>query len=157
MELKIPTTEQAYWGLRAKFREVGLVKRNLRQKVLLANGVFLILAGLVLGSLSLLGHFLSAGPFQEPLHQAMPLAALFFIEDFGLALVTEIIFLKVSQTDYPRFWNILASCLHLFMGTANIAFWAFFTTFQSFTIPGIAATIAHGVFFVLEGYCATLR
>jgi hypothetical protein len=124
----------------------------IRKRVLLINGVFLIIVGAVQVLFVLLAHFADVGPLVR-LHDAMPLGTLPLVEAFGLAALLGIIFVRVSRTEHAAFWNVVAGLAHAMMATCNIMFWPLFEQ-SEMTTPGLIATIAHLAFVVLEGYCA---
>ena len=125
-----------------------------RTSLLAVNGYFLLGFGLMMVALATGAHFFARGPLTPIFHGALPLATFSFVEAFGLAAILGAIFIRVSRSNYPPFWNIVAAVTHLFLGSANIIFWPFFVEIINLQAVGVVATIIHSAFFALEASSA---
>lgn len=122
----------------------------MNKTVLRLNAAFLVLIGSLQMLFELLSHFKGAGPLGERF-LASPYTLGFF-EAHGLAVLLGFLLWRASA-DPQRFWHLLAVVVHLFLGGANLFFWDSFVQLD-FVLPGILATIFHGIFLILESYCA---
>jgi len=123
---------------------------SLNKTVLKLNALFLILIGCLQIIFELLSHFMGAGPLDDRF-LASPYTLGFF-EAHGLAVLMGILLWRASANP-QRFWHQLAVVIHILLGGANLLFWNSFIQLD-FVMPGIIATVFHGIFIVMEAYCA---
>jgi hypothetical protein len=71
------------------------------------------------------------------------------VEAHGLALIFGALLRWPARRHAERYWHLAAACVHILLGAANLLFWDSFTTFHM-VVPGVLATVAHGVFTVVE-------
>jgi hypothetical protein len=122
-------------------------------RLLLVNGTLLGAIALVAALLDLAGAFLDLGPMAPSLY-GNPQAIGFF-EAHGLALTVSILML-VNRRSTGAAWNWAAAAMHLLLGAANLMFWPVFAA--SGLVPvGIATTLVHAIFLVLETGAAFWR
>ena len=114
-----------------------------RRRLLLANGVFLVVVGGIQVFLELLAYFAGAGPYGD-IFEASPFA-IGWVEAHGLACIIGVLLLTVAARDLRRFWHVLGAAVHTLLGTANLLFWTSFVVFGMVPM-GIAATVAHVAF-----------
>jgi hypothetical protein len=113
-----------------------------RRRLLLANGVFLIVVGGVQVVFELAAYYASAGPYGYLFEESPYVIG--WVEAHGLAFVIGLLLLLVAARDGRRFWHVLGAAVHTLLGTANLVFWDSFVVFG--VVPmGIAATVAHFV------------
>lgn len=125
---------------------------TLNKAVLKLNAFFLILIGSLQMVFESLSHFTGTGPLADRFTQS-PYTIGFF-EAHGLAILMGILLWRASQRP-EKFWHQLAVLIHILLGGANLLFWDSFVQLD-FVLPGIVATIFHGIFIFTEAYC-TLR
>ena len=123
---------------------------TLRATVLKLNATFLMLIGSLQMIFESLSHFRGVGPMADRFIQS-PFTIGFF-EAHGLAVLMGVLLWRASARP-EKFWHQLAVIIHLLLGCANLLFWNSFVQLD-FVLPGIVATIFHGVFISLEAYCA---
>jgi uncharacterized membrane protein len=113
-----------------------------RRRLLVANGVFLIVIGGVQVIFELAAYYAGAGPYGSIFTESP--YAIGWVEAHGLAFIIGVLLLVVAARDGRRFWHVLAAAVHAFLGTANLLFWDSFVVFG--VVPmGIAATVVHFV------------
>ena len=122
----------------------------LNKTVLKLNAFFLMLIGSLQIIFELLSHFIGAGPLADRF-LASPYTLGFF-EAHGLAVLMGILLWRAAANP-QRFWHQLAVVIHVLLGGANLLFWNSFIQLD-FVTPGIIATVFHGIFVVMEAYCA---
>jgi len=122
----------------------------MNKKILRFNAIFLVLIGSLQMLFELLSYFLGVGPLAERLIGS-PYTIGFF-EAHGLAVLMGILLWRASNAP-QKFWHVFAVVVHVLLGGANLLFWNSFVQ-MDFVLPGIAATVFHGIFIVLESYCA---
>src|SRR5262249_4340417 len=118
-----------------------------RRILLTADGLFLAVIGGIQLMFEFIGHFAAAGPFGDVFDESP--YTIGFVEAHGLAFLIGVLLLVVARTDLRRFWHPFAAAVHVLLGGANIVFWASFTAFGMVPM-GVAATIAHALFVVLQ-------
>jgi len=123
---------------------------TLNKTILKLNASFLILIGSLQLMFESLSHFMGAGPLADRFTDS-PYTIGFF-EAHGLAVLIGILLWRASQSP-EKFWHQLAVVVHLLLGGANLLFWNSFVQLD-FVLPGIVATIFHGIFIFSEAYCA---
>jgi hypothetical protein len=123
---------------------------SLNKTVLKLNAVFLMLIGSLQMIFELLSHFRGVGPLTDRF-SASPYTIGFF-EAHGLAVLMGILLWR-SAANPQNFWHSLAVAIHILLGGANLLFWNSFVQ-MDFVLPGIIATIFHGIFLAAESYCA---
>lgn len=118
------------------------------KRILVADAVFLGVAGIVQILLEVAGHFAGVGRYAEQFYRS-PYTIGFF-EAHGLAAVLAIMLL-VDGSPTRKFWHRFLLLVHLLLGGANVLFWQSFVAFN-FVGPGIVATLLHFVFVGLHSY-----
>ena len=113
-----------------------------RRRLLLANGVFLVVVGGVQVVFELLAYYAGAGPYGYIFEESP--YAIGWVEAHGLAFIIGVLLLTVAARDGRRFWHVLAAAVHTILGTANLVFWNSFVVFGMVPM-GIAATAVHFV------------
>jgi hypothetical protein len=111
-----------------------------RRRLLLANGVFLVVVGGVQVVFELAAHYASAGPYGYIFEQSP--YTIGWVEAHGLALIIGVLLFAVAARDGRRFWHMLCAAVHALLGTANLVFWDSFVVFGVVTM-GVAATVVH--------------
>lgn len=111
-----------------------------RRRLLLANGIFLVVVGGVQVVFELAAYFAGAGPYGDVFEQSP--YAIGWVEAHGLAFGIGVLLLTVAARDGRRFWHAFAAGVHTLLGTANLVFWDSFVVFGMVPI-GIAATAVH--------------
>lgn len=123
------------------------------EALLLVNGTLLGAIALGAALADLAGAFLDLGPMAPSLY-GNPQAIGFF-EAHGLALILAILML-VNRRAAGAAWNWVGALAHLLLGAANLMFWPVFA--QAGLVPmGIATTVMHAIFLVLETGAALWR
>jgi hypothetical protein len=122
----------------------------LNKTVLKLNAAFLILIGSLQMIFELLSHFGGIGPLANRFTQS-PFTIGFF-EAHGLAALIGLLLWRASANP-EKFWHQFAIVIHILLGGANLLFWNSFVQLD-FVLPGIVATVFHGVFIFGEAYCA---
>lgn len=123
---------------------------SLNKTVLKLNAIFLMLIGSLQMTFELLSHFKGAGPLADRF-MGSPYTLGFF-EAHGLAVLMGILLWR-AVANPQKFWHQLAVVIHILLGGANLLFWDSFIQLD-FVVPGIVATVLHGIFIVAEAYCA---
>lgn len=123
---------------------------SLNKTVLKLNALFLMLIGSLQIIFELLSHFMGAGPLADRF-LASPYTLGFF-EAHGLAVLMGLLLWRASANP-QKFWHELAVIIHILLGGANLLFWNSFIQLD-FVAPGVVATVFHGIFVVMEAYCA---
>jgi hypothetical protein len=113
-----------------------------RRRLLIANGVFLVVVGGVQVVFELLAYYKGVGPYGYVFEESP--YAIGWVEAHGLAFIVGVLFLSVAARDLRRFWHVLAAAVHTLLGTANLVFWQSFIVFGMVPM-GIAATVVHFV------------
>ena len=113
-----------------------------RRRLLLANGVFLVVVGGVQVVFELVAYFAGAGPYGEIFKESP--YAIGWVEAHGLAFLIGVLLIAVAARDGRRFWHLFAAAVHTLLGTANLVFWESFIVFGMVPM-GIAATVVHFV------------
>jgi hypothetical protein len=115
---------------------------NWRRRLLLANGVFLVVVGGVQVVFELAAYFAGAGPYAS-LFESSPYT-IGWVEAHGLAFLIGALLIAVAVRDGRRFWHLFAAAVHTLLGAANLAFWGSFVVFGMVPM-GVAATVVHFV------------
>jgi len=113
-----------------------------RRRLLLANGVFLVVVGGIQVVFELLAYYAGAGPYGYLFEQSP--YAIGWVEAHGQAFIVGVLLLTVAVRDLRRFWHVAAAAVHTLLGAANLVFWASFVVFGMVPM-GIAATVVHFV------------
>ena len=118
---------------------------DLRRLLLRIDAAFLLLAssGGMLGDI--LGTFFGSGPEAAILRDA-PGAGIGLLEAHGLAFILAVL---LWRADPIRSWHFAAAAIHLLLGTANLAFWQFFTAADMLAV-GYITTALHWTFVTLQ-------
>jgi phosphoglycerol transferase MdoB-like AlkP superfamily enzyme len=126
-------------------------RRKLQQRLLGSNGWVLITVGTISMTAASLGHVTSGGPFGF-LH-ANRVAAVGFIEAYGLAALVGLGLRLAATADHLRRWHILAALIHTGLFTVNLTFWDLYAHLG--LVPaGWIATASHAVLALLESTAA---
>jgi hypothetical protein len=113
-----------------------------RRRLMLANGVFLVVVGGVQVVFELLAYYGGAGPYGDIFRDSP--YTIGWVEAHGLAFIIGVLLLTVAARDGRRFWHVLAASVHTLLGTANLVFWSSFVVFD--VVPmGVVATVVHFV------------
>ena len=122
------------------------VTRRQNSTLLLVNGIVLGAVAVLQFVLDFLGYWTGLGPTGPALHGNLD--AIGFAEAHGLAAILAVLFI-LRRNDGFVGWHAVAAAVHLLLGVCNLIFWPLFATWG--LVPmGIAATLMHAVFFVLE-------
>ena len=113
-----------------------------RRRLLLANGVFLVVVGGVQVVFELAAHYASAGPYGYIFEESP--YTIGWVEAHGLAFIIGVLLLVIAARDGRRFWHVLGGAVHTLLGTANLVFWESFVIFGVVTM-GVVATVVHFV------------
>ncbi|MET0317422.1 MAG: hypothetical protein ABW188_11425 [Rhodococcus fascians] len=113
-----------------------------RRRLLLANGVFLVVVGGVQVVFELVAYYTGAGPYGSVFTESP--YAIGWVEAHGLAFLIGLLLIGVAARDGRRFWHAFAAGVHTLLGTANLVFWDSFVVF-GMTGMGVAATAVHFV------------
>jgi hypothetical protein len=108
--------------------------------ILLADGAFLLIAGLAALVADLAGYFFGAGPFAALAGQPLAIGA---VEAHGLAVLVGLLLVRSTPADRWR-WHAVALGVHLFLGVCNLLFWNVYAVMGA-TRAGVVSTIAHAV------------
>ena len=114
-----------------------------RRRLLVANGVFLVVVGGIQVVFELLAYYGGAGPYGYIFEESP--YAIGWVEAHGLAFIVGALLLTVAVRDLRRFWHVLAAAVHTLLGTANLLLWDSFVDFGMVPM-GVAATVVHFVF-----------
>lgn len=123
---------------------------SLNKTVLKLNSLFLMLIGSLQIIFELLSHFIGVGPLADRFLESP--YTLGFFEAHGLAVLMGILLWRAAANP-QKFSHQLAVTIHILLGGANLLFWNSFIQLD-FVAPGIVATVFHGIFVVMEAYCA---
>ena len=126
---------------------------SLNKLILRLNAGFLMLIGFLQMTFELLSHYKGVGPLADRFI-ASPYTIGFF-EAHGLAVLMGVLLWRASAKP-ERFRHQFAVVVHILLGGANLLFWNSFVQLN-FVLPGIVATVFHGIFIVSEIYCARSR
>jgi uncharacterized membrane protein len=113
-----------------------------RRRLLLANGIFLVVVGGVQVVFELAAYYAGAGPYGYVFEESP--YAIGWVEAHGLAFIIGVLLITVAARDGRRFWHVFAAAVHALLGTANLVFWDSFVVFGMVPM-GIAATVVHFV------------
>lgn len=116
-------------------------------KLLRIDGWFLSVVGVTQVAFELLSHFLGAGPLGDRF-DGSPFT-IGFVEAHGLAAVIGVVLLLSANDPDRRRWHVVASGVHLLLGSANVLFWDSFRTFD-LAAPGVVATVIHAGFVMAQ-------
>lgn len=121
------------------------------RRILLLNGLFLLVAGGGALILDLVAYFTGGGLFGPSIAQ-MPGASVGFVEAHGLAAIIGWLLLRAArQARVEPIWCATALAVHLLLGSANLVFWQdAFVRFDLFPM-GVVTTACHLLFVLLEG------
>lgn len=114
-----------------------------RRRLLIADGVFLVVVGGVQVVFELLAYYAGVGPYGYIFEESP--YAIGWVEAHGLAFIIGVLLLVVAMRDLRRFWHVLAAAVHTLLGAANLVFWDSFVVFGMVPM-GVAATVVHFVF-----------
>jgi hypothetical protein len=117
----------------------------IRQVLLRANAVFLLVAATAGFWTDVLGIFFSAGA-QARIIGSAPYAGIGFIEAHGLAFIIGVLLWRAAP---ERSWHLTAAAVHVLLGTANLVFWPIFTAADALW-AGYVTTSLHWLFVVLQ-------
>lgn len=116
-----------------------------RQRVLKANGLYLILASLIgISAMDIPAIFLKRGP--ETMSLTTPSTGVGFLEAHGLALLLGVL---LWQATAQPFWHKVALAVQLLLGLGHLAFREIFSLTESFS-TGYVFTSFHWLFIALQ-------
>ena len=118
---------------------------RMRQVLLRANAVFLLVAAAAGFWTDVLGIFFSVGAQAKILGSA-PHAGIGFIEAHGLAFIIGVLLWRAAP---ERSWHLTAAAVHVLLGTANLVFWPIFLAADALW-AGYVTTSLHWAFVVLQ-------
>ena len=122
---------------------------TMRQRILRANALYLLVASIG-GLLSdITGAFLARGP-QSRILDSEPAAAIGFLEAHGLALIIAVLLWRAVPL---RSWHLTAVAVHVLLGTANLIFWEYFVAVDMLA-AGYVTTFLHWLFVGLQLFAA---
>ena len=119
--------------------------KAIRQGILRANAIFLLVAAAAGFWTDVLGIFFSTGA-QARIIGSAPNAGIGFIEAHGLAFIIGILLWHAAPV---RFWHLAAAGVHVLLGTANLVFWPIFIAADALW-AGYVTTTLHWAFVVLQ-------
>ena len=126
-------------------------RRLLQRRLLGCHGWLLLTVGTIAVSAACWGQVAGSGPFAY-LH-ANRVAAVGFIEAYGLAALLGIGLRLAATADHLRRWHILAALVHAGLFTVNLAFWDLYAHLG--LVPaGWIATASHALLALLESAAA---
>ena len=117
----------------------------MRQAILRANAIFLLIASTWGMSADIAGAFFAIGP-QRAIIGAAPHAAIGFVEAHGLAFIIGMLLWRAAPI---RSWHLTAATVHVLLGTSNIVFWQIFIAANALW-GGYLTTSLHFLFVLLH-------
>ena len=124
---------------------------SLSQRLLQLDGAFLAFASAPAMVVETIGHYRGVGPFARNLGSPYTIGG---FEAHGLALIFAVLLLRAARLDERHIWHWVALVIHLFLGAANLLFWASFV-YMDVVPMGVVATTVHALFVV--AHVVTLR
>jgi hypothetical protein len=126
--------------------------QKISKTILLLDGCFLLVVGLVAAFAEFMSHFWGSG-----LHGTRFLTSPYtigFFEAHGLAVLMGVLLIRATKRDgvERQFWHSLAVAIHLLLGGSNLLYWLSFVALD-FVAQGVVTTVAHGLFIVLNLVC----
>lgn len=131
------------------FTQPGAVQ-TVRKLVLLANGLFLMLAGGLFLVFDLLSFYFGAGPLGTMLTGV--LYTIGMVEAHGLALIIGLLLLRAGRIEPQPLWHLVGAGVHLLLGGANLLFWQLFIELDVVPME-ILVTGIHGFLFAAQLVC----
>jgi hypothetical protein len=119
--------------------------KAIRQGILRANAIFLLVAATSGFLTDVLGIFFSVGA-QASITGSAPNAGIGFIEAHGLAFIIGVLLWRAAPM---RLWHLTAAGVHVLLGTANLVFWPIFVAADALW-AGYVTTTLHWAFVVLQ-------
>jgi len=119
--------------------------KAIRQGILRANAIFLLVAATSGFLTDVLGIFFSVGA-QASIIGSAPNAGIGFIEAHGLAFIIGILLWRAAPA---RSWHLTAAGVHVLLGVSNLVFWPIFIAADALW-AGYVTTTLHWAFVVLQ-------
>ena len=119
--------------------------KGIRQGILRANAIFLLVAAVAGFWTDVLGIFFSAGA-QARIIGSAPNSGIGFIEAHGLAFIIGVLLWRAAPV---RSWHLTAAGVHVLLGAANLVFWSIFVAADALW-AGYVTTTLHWAFVVLQ-------
>ena len=118
---------------------------TIRQAILRANAIFLLIAAAGGIVSDVLGIFFARGPVAS-IAAAAPHAGIGFVEAHGLAFIIGVLLWRAEPL---RTWHLAAAAVHVLLGTANLVFWTMFVA-ADMLVVGYVTTTLHALFATTE-------
>jgi hypothetical protein len=131
------------------FKERNKVQWSHR-KILKFHGFFLTGLGGMACVNSIVGFNFSKGPFQ--FLGANEVAAVGFIEAYGLACLLGFGLMIAAKKSYHYSWHLMGAAIHLFLFLVNVSFWHLYEPLN-LKMAGLIATAFHFCLIILEVNC----
>ena len=122
---------------------------TMRQRILRANALYLLVASLGGLLMDIAGAFFARGPESQIL-AIQPVAAIGFLEAHGLALIIGVLLWRAAPL---RSWHLTAVAVHVLLGTANLVFWQIFIA-TDMLAAGYISTSLHWLFVAPQLFAA---
>jgi hypothetical protein len=122
-----------------------IMTTTIRQLILRANALYLLVAAAGGIWSDVLGIFFSRGPVSRIIAGA-PHAGIGFIEAHGLALIIGVLLWRAAPV---RAWHLTGAAVHVLLGISNLVFWQIFVA-ADMLLVGYVTTSLHGLFVVLQ-------
>lgn len=122
---------------------------TMRQRVLRANALYLLIASIGGFITDVAGAFFARGPESQML-AVLPVAAVGFLEAHGLAMIIGVLFWRAAPL---RSWHLTAVAVHVLLGTVNLVLWQIFIVNDMLAL-GYITTSLHWLFVVLQLFAA---
>jgi hypothetical protein len=119
--------------------------KAIRQGILRANAIFLLVAATSGFLTDVLGIFFSVGA-QAPIIGSAPNAGIGFIEAHGLAFIIGVLLWRAAPV---RSWHLTAAGVHVLLGVSNLVFWPIFVAADALW-AGYVTTTLHWSFVALQ-------
>jgi len=119
--------------------------KTIRQGIIRANAIFLLVAAAAGFWTDVLGIFFSTGA-QARIIGSAPNAGIGFIEAHGLAFIIGILLWRAAPL---RSWHLTAAGVHVLLGASNLVFWPIFVAADALW-AGYVTTTLHWSFVALQ-------
>ena len=129
---------------------MNLQRPSTARRLLIADGAFLVVMGLLGLAWDVASYASGVGPFGSAFQSDPRVIGL--IEAHGLAVLVGVAALAHANACKP-FWHLHLAATHTLLGTANLIFFQMFTAVGA-EPAGAAVTAAHGAFVLLQCWSA---
>jgi len=119
-----------------------------RRGVVLADGLFLLVAGALGAAADVAGTFWGLGP-TAALFIQLPAAGIGFLEAHGLAVIIGVMLLTTWRRPAQK-QHVAAVCVHLLLGVSNLVFWDLAFVQFGLVLTGWVTTTLHFTFVALQ-------